>query len=135
MPSKKAIVADTTDQPTGLTDGELRFVKAIFDNMMQKPDANWENVAGDLGLKDAKCAKERFRQMSIRHSWGTNGSSAVPSPRRSRAAANCPVGEAKIKKSRTPRKTRAVKQEELGSDEVKTEDCHEVDKDGAYEKF
>ncbi|KAG6031754.1 hypothetical protein E4U40_006899 [Claviceps sp. LM458 group G5] len=33
--------------------------------MAQKPAANWDRVATDLGIKDAKCAKERFRQISV----------------------------------------------------------------------
>ncbi|KAG5925261.1 hypothetical protein E4U61_000038 [Claviceps capensis] len=39
--------------------------------MAQKPDANWDRVATDLGLGPqecqliAKCAKECFRQMSV----------------------------------------------------------------------
>lgn len=37
--------------------------------MTLKPGADWCKVAGDVGLKDAKCAKERFRQMSVRHGW------------------------------------------------------------------
>ncbi|KAG5977863.1 hypothetical protein E4U55_006475 [Claviceps digitariae] len=76
MPRKaKSVSAATADGEaappplTGLTDTEMRFIKAVFDNMTQKPDANWDNVATDLGLKDAKCAKERFRQMSVRHGW------------------------------------------------------------------
>lgn len=50
--------------------------------MTQKPDANWDIVATDLGLKDAKCAKERFRQMSVRHGW-RDQTSATSSPRKS----------------------------------------------------
>ncbi|KAG6004118.1 hypothetical protein E4U21_001389 [Claviceps maximensis] len=86
-----------------LNDTETRFIKAVFDNMTQKPDANWDSVAADLGLKDAKCAKERFRQMSVRHGWrdqaGGNGS-----PRK--GCATGPAGEGKVTKRapRTPTK-------------------------------
>ncbi|QUC23884.1 uncharacterized protein UV8b_08125 [Ustilaginoidea virens] len=68
MPRKANVTVATptpgeTDSSPGLTDNEMRFIKAVFDNMTQRPDANWESVAADLGLKDAKCAKERFRQI------------------------------------------------------------------------
>lgn len=98
MTPKKAAGCDASESPIGLTDGELRFIKAIFDNLTQKPNANWDRVAGDLGLKDAKCAKERFRQMSVRHGWRD----AVTSPRKARATPG-PVGDAKVKKTRSPR--------------------------------
>ncbi|KAM0240686.1 hypothetical protein ACHAPO_002587 [Fusarium lateritium] len=98
MPAKKSSGEDGS--PTGLTDGELRFIKAIFDNMTQKPDADWDAVAETLSLKDAKCAKERFRQMSVRHGW--RGDAATSTPRKGAAAA---TGD-KIKKPRAPRTPR-----------------------------
>ncbi|GAB0142671.1 hypothetical protein EsHS_00003211 [Epichloe bromicola] len=85
MPRKAKATPATSaegEAPIGLTDSELRFIKAVFDNMTQKPDANWDSVATDLGLKDAKCAKERFRQMSVRHGW-RDQASATSSPRKS----------------------------------------------------
>ncbi|KAL4723291.1 hypothetical protein ACLX1H_009781 [Fusarium chlamydosporum] len=107
--------------PIGLTDGELRFIKAIFDNMTQKPDADWNAVAQALSLKDAKCAKERFRQMSVRHGW--RGESSVASTPRKVA------GDKVAKKPRTPRKPAAKKvikkaeddDDEDVKDEVKSE--------------
>lgn len=102
------------DEVTPLTDNENRFIKAVFDNMTQKPDANWDAVASALNLKDAKCAKERWRQMSVRHGWReTSGSGG--SPRKAAAG-----GEAKVtKKPRTPRK----KGKKAGDDvEVKSEE-------------
>lgn len=92
MAHKKATDAE---DPQGLNSNELRFIKAVFDNMTQKPDANWDKVAGDLGLKDAKCAKERFRQMSVRHGWRDQ----VASPTKKSAGTG-----AGVKKTRTPRK-------------------------------
>ena len=125
MPPKKSSGEDGS--PTGLTDGELRFIKAIFDNMTQKPDADWDAVAQTLSLKDAKCAKERFRQMSVRHGW--RGDSAAVSPRK---AASTATGDKVTKKPRTPRKPAAKKSakkaeveddedDEDVKDEVKTE--------------
>lgn len=104
MPPKKAGGSDP-DAPMALTDGDLRLIKAVFDNMTQKPDADWDCVAAALGLKDAKCAKERFRQMSVRHGWRDQGSSGAPSPSK-RGAASAPSQEAKVTKRRaTGRKT------------------------------
>ncbi|KAL2759686.1 hypothetical protein ACRALDRAFT_1067572 [Sodiomyces alcalophilus JCM 7366] len=60
-----------------LTEKENEFIKAMFDNMTQRPDADWDKVADDLGLANAKCAKERFRQMSKKHGWGS-GPDASP---------------------------------------------------------
>lgn len=108
MPRKKTTEGESS---TGFTDGELRFIKAIFDNMNQKPDADWEAVARTLGLKDSKCTKERFRQMSIRHGWRDPATAA--SPRKA-------VSESKVaKKPRTPRK-KAVKKDE--NEDVEDED-------------
>src|SRR6516164_5481357 len=61
-----------------MTEGEMKFIKAMFDNMTQRPDANWDKVAADLGLKDSKCAKERFRQMSVKHGWRDGLGVATP---------------------------------------------------------
>ncbi|RMJ04931.1 hypothetical protein BHE90_015800 [Fusarium euwallaceae] len=123
MPPKKT----TTEEgaPTGLTDGELRFIKAIFDNMTQKPDADWDAVATTLGLKDAKCAKERFRQMSVRHGWRDQSSSgAAASPRKAAA------GDKVTKKRATPRKKAAAakkaEEDEETKEEVKAEDKKDV---------
>jgi hypothetical protein len=113
--TKATIATGEGESPTGLTEGELRFIKAIFDNMTQKPDANWDKVATDLGLKDAKCAKERFRQMSVRHSWREQPASANATPRKpvkSGAAANAKVTK---RAPRTPSKR--VKKEETTDDE------------------
>ncbi|PHH88120.1 hypothetical protein CDD83_7952 [Cordyceps sp. RAO-2017] len=106
MPPAKKAAGDDAGPPKGLTESELRFIKAVFDNMIQKPDANWEGVAADLGLKDAKCAKERFRQMSMRHGWRDRPStSATASPRkRSNPAAHSGRDEDKPKKPRLSRK-------------------------------
>lgn len=114
MPAKK-----TTDgaAPTGLSENELRFIKAVFDNMTQKPDANWNQVAGDLGLKDAKCAKERFRQMSVRHGWREQGGASPRKTKADGAAADSKV----TKKPRTPRK-KAKKEECSDDEEPKQED-------------
>ncbi|KFA66634.1 hypothetical protein S40285_03057 [Stachybotrys chlorohalonatus IBT 40285] len=123
MPPKKAATGEG-ESPLGLTENELRFIKAVFDNMTQKPDANWVQVAGDLGLKDAKCAKERFRQMSVRHGWRDSApTAATVSPRKPKATGGGGgdgVGDdAKVTKKRSPVKKRAApaKTEEREDDE------------------
>lgn len=130
MPPKKADA--TSDAPTGLSASELRFIKAVFDNMTQKPDADWNAVAGDLTLKDAKCAKERFRQMSVRHGWAQNGGA---SPRKAKAAPPT-TGEPKVKKApRAPRKKASVKKEEDNSDGADNIESEEVDTKMEQEEF
>ena len=116
MPPKKATSTEegaASGTAPSMTDGEMKFIKAMFDNMTQRPDADWEQVAADLGLKDAKCAKERFRQMSVKHGWRESGGGAsgggLTTPRKPRAAAT-PRSRAsgtptKVTKPRAPRKT------------------------------
>jgi hypothetical protein len=128
MPAKKTSSGSDGDAPQGLTEGELRFIKAVFDNMTQKPDADWDAVATALTLKDAKCAKERFRQMSVRHGWRNEGSSPRKKP--TAAAAGGVSGDAKVtRKPRAPRK-KAVKKDEDSDSEVKPEVKTEVKAEG-----
>ncbi|PFH60026.1 hypothetical protein XA68_11547 [Ophiocordyceps unilateralis] len=121
MPPKKAAAANEGDAPIGLTENELRFIKAVFDNMTQKPDANWDLVAHDLGLKDAKCAKERFRQMSVRHGWRDQPAT----PKKSTATKGSSVDVSKVKKTRAPRKT-AAKPIVQDKEEIKEESDEEI---------
>ncbi|RKK90009.1 hypothetical protein BFJ68_g13166 [Fusarium oxysporum] len=114
MPPKKS--ADQGGSPIGLTDGELRFIKAIFDNMTQKPDADWDAVANTVSLKDAKCAKERFRQMSVRHGWRSDGAGSGPSPRQSPAA---------VRKSRKTNTTRSPSKKSIKKVDEDDEDVKE----------
>ena len=108
MPPKKAVGEDGASASSGgptMTEGEMKFIKVMFDNMIQRPDADWDKVATDLGLKDSKCAKERFRQMSVKHGW-REGPANATTPRKPKAAA-APKG--KVTKPKTPRKTPAKK--------------------------
>ncbi|KAL7944408.1 hypothetical protein V8C42DRAFT_87985 [Trichoderma barbatum] len=124
MPANKTEGAETSSV-NGLRENELRFIKAVFDNMTQKPDADWVKVAGDLGLKDAKCAKERFRQMSVRHGWRT-GTQATPGNGTSKGKKNDvtgPSGNGKVAKKprvRAPKKA-VAKKEESEDDDIKDE--------------
>jgi hypothetical protein len=75
MAPRKA--TDAEGQPTGLTAAENKFIKTMFDNMKTRPDADWDKVAEQMTLKDAKCAKERFRQIAQRHGWNNSGPGKV----------------------------------------------------------
>ncbi|KAI9903290.1 hypothetical protein N3K66_002642 [Trichothecium roseum] len=123
MPPKQAADGDT---PAALNASELRFIKAVFDNMTQKPDADWDRVASDLSLKDAKCAKERFRQMSVRHGW--RGDSAS-SPRKGGGGKGGGGGSGAARKTagRVAKKAAAPRKKK-----VKVED--EDEDEGAEEK-
>ena len=72
MPPKKT---STDAEATGLTPAENKFIKTMFDNMKSRPDSDWDKVAAQMNLKDSKCAKERFRQISARYGWNTKTSS------------------------------------------------------------
>ncbi|RDA83405.1 hypothetical protein CP532_4831 [Ophiocordyceps camponoti-leonardi (nom. inval.)] len=138
MPPKKTSTTAEDGSPDPLTTAELRFIRAVFDNMTQKPDANWDNVATDLGLKDAKCAKERFRQMSVRHGWREQQQQpSTPGKGKKTASASAsatPVSEGRVKKARaTPRKRvakKTVKDEESDGDDGVKSDSENVDMDG-----
>ncbi|KAK2605951.1 hypothetical protein QQS21_003677 [Conoideocrella luteorostrata] len=116
MPRKAGAAAGNGETPNGLTETELRFIKAIFNNMSCKPDADWDNVAAELGLKDSKCAKERFRQMSARHKWREQ-TGASPSPRKGGPMG--PSGEKKVSKRapRTPTKRHFESNASVGAQE------------------
>jgi hypothetical protein len=121
MPPKKANNGEGGESASGLTDGENRFIKVMFDNMTQRPDANWDQVASDLGLKDAKCAKERFRQISARHGWRDQGTS----PRKTKAnTGGSGTLDSKVTKKaapRTPRKKAKKEEDEDVKDEAEPE--------------
>lgn len=49
---------------------ELAFIKAVFRHSKARFNADWDKVAEEVSVKDAKCARERFRQISVKHSFG-----------------------------------------------------------------
>ncbi|KAJ9149869.1 hypothetical protein NKR23_g3920 [Pleurostoma richardsiae] len=63
-----------------LSEGEMKFFKAMMENMQSKPDVDWDNVAVCLGLKDSKCARERFRQISVKFGWNEKAGAAPTTP-------------------------------------------------------
>ncbi|PHH81632.1 hypothetical protein CDD82_325 [Ophiocordyceps australis] len=95
-------------QSSILTEGEMRFIKALFDNLKSKPNADWDGVASDLGFKTPKYAKERFRQMSKLHNWG-EGRSMLTSPTKRGAdkLEDLVVPNTPVKKTRAKNGTRA----------------------------
>lgn len=95
----------------GLTPAENKFIKTMFDNMTTRPDADWNKVASDLGLKDAKCAKERFRQISNRHGWGSSAGSGTSPAKKGTA------GGKVTKAPAGPRKPRAAKKKKESTDD------------------
>ena len=104
----------------GFSDSEMRFITAFFSNMQTKPEVDWAKAAVDAGLKDARCARDRFRQIMAKHGFQASSSS---SPRKGKAASGEEGKEASTAKvtKRAPRKKSAKKTKE----EKKNEDGQE----------
>lgn len=49
------------------SEGDHRFFLAMIANLVTKPDVNWDGVAETMGLKDVKCTKERWRQITKKY--------------------------------------------------------------------
>lgn len=64
------------------SEGDHRFFIAMIENLVTKPDVNWDGVAKAMGLKDVKCTKERWRQITKKYEFefqdanASNGTSA-----------------------------------------------------------
>lgn len=59
---------------------EMAYVKAVIRySRVNLTTADWEKVAEEVRVKDAKCARERFRQISVKHSFGSGDSPQKPS--------------------------------------------------------
>lgn len=80
MPLKKTAADSGPEGATNLTRIEIRLIEAVMENMTQKPQTNWDKVATTMALKDARCAKERFRQIASRRGWGNQHQPASPTP-------------------------------------------------------
>ncbi|KAM7183463.1 hypothetical protein V8F33_013573, partial [Rhypophila sp. PSN 637] len=70
------------------SDGDTRFFMAMIGNLITKPDVNWEEVAQTMGLKDVKCTKERWRQITKKYEFEYQESAtATPAKGRGRKPA------------------------------------------------
>lgn len=68
----------TEDKETtkGFTPVEIAYIKAVFRHSKARLNADWDKVAEEVSVKHAKCARDRFRQISVKHSFG--GQDASP---------------------------------------------------------
>lgn len=99
MAPKKSTATEGESATLILTDTETKFVKAVFDSTNTRPDIDYDNVAGIMGLANGKSARDRLRIISKKHGWSaTDGSSGV-------SPAKKPVG---VKK--TPIKKKGIAQ-------------------------
>ncbi|KAM7222044.1 hypothetical protein V8F06_002549 [Rhypophila decipiens] len=105
MPPKKAVAAADDNGTAGAdsgsnsspailvkgkvpSDGDTRFFMAMIGNLITKPDVNWEEVAQTMGLKDVKCTKERWRQITKKYEFEYQESAtATPAKGRGRKPA------------------------------------------------
>ncbi|KAL7621038.1 hypothetical protein AAE478_008350 [Parahypoxylon ruwenzoriense] len=96
MPPKKSDVTAASSGEDGaiaLTPGDVKMIDVVLKNSgpASKPNgANWTKIVEQLELKDAKSAKERFRQVCKKYQWfeseeASPGAAAAP-PSKKRAA-------------------------------------------------
>lgn len=83
---------------------EIAYVKAaIRYSRVNLTTADWEKVVEEVSVKDAKCARERFRQISVKHSFGSGDS-----PQKPRAGDSpCKVTKKKGGRAKKPKKEEA----------------------------
>ncbi|KAJ3950541.1 uncharacterized protein N0V96_001691 [Colletotrichum fioriniae] len=115
MAPKKSTATEGESATPILTDTETKFVKAVFDSMNTRPDIDYDNVAGIMGLANGKSARDRLRIISKKHGWSaTDGSSGV-------SPAKKPVGVKKTpvkKKGTAQRKKKTTKKNESSGSDV-----------------
>lgn len=95
---------------------EMRFMTAFFTNMKSKPEVDWDQVAIDATLKDARCARDRFRQILAKHNCAVS-SSATASPRKKKAGGEEGEGGTLSKVTKRAPRKKAVKKQEEGDGE------------------
>jgi hypothetical protein len=127
----------------GLSESESRLLKSVFENMAKQPEVDWDKVAICASLKDAKCARERFRQMRAKHGWesGDKASPTKASPAAKSggggAAGNTAsprgggvLGDTRVTKRQSPRKQPTVsKPKKKAAGKVKEEVKEENEED------
>ncbi|KAM7209535.1 hypothetical protein V8F20_000273 [Naviculisporaceae sp. PSN 640] len=76
------------------SEGDQRFFLAMIANLVSKPDVNWEGVAKAMGLKDTKCTKERWRQITKKYELELQEAAtpATPAAKRGRKPATTNTG-------------------------------------------
>ncbi|KAK1689841.1 hypothetical protein BDP55DRAFT_725257 [Colletotrichum godetiae] len=113
MPPKKSTAAEGENAVPSLTDAETKFVKAVFDSMNTRPDIDYDNVAGIMGLANGKSARDRLRTISKKHGWSaTDGTSAVSPAKKPAGVKKTPIK----KKGIAQRKKKSKKNESSGSE-------------------
>ncbi|KAF4776438.1 hypothetical protein HER10_EVM0006215 [Colletotrichum scovillei] len=115
MPPKKSTATEGESAVPMLTETEVKFVKAVFDSMNTRPDIDYENVAGIMGLANGKSARDRLRTISKKHGWSATDGSSGGSP------AKKPVGVKKTpvkKKGIAQRKKKTTKKTESSGSDV-----------------
>ncbi|KAK0378482.1 hypothetical protein CLIM01_04185 [Colletotrichum limetticola] len=118
MPPKKSTATEGESAVPILTETEAKFVKAVFDSMNTRPDIDYENVAGIMGLANGKSARDRLRTISKKHGWSaTDGSSGGSPAKKPVGVKKTPVKKKGIaqRKKKVSRMT-AKKNESSGSD-------------------
>lgn len=75
-------MANQDQEIKAFTAVEMAYVKAVIRySKANLTTADWEKVAEEVNVKDAKCARERFRQISVKHSFGTGAGDSPQKPR------------------------------------------------------
>lgn len=107
--------SEEQDVVKAFTPVEMAFIKAVIRySKASLTTADWEKVADEVNVKDAKCARERFRQISVKHSFGGSGDS----PQKARAGDS----PSKVAKKRGGRAKKVKKDEpESDAEKVKAE--------------
>ncbi|MBE3042699.1 hypothetical protein IMZ48_09025 [Candidatus Bathyarchaeota archaeon] len=115
-------MSEEQEIPKALTAVEMAFVRAVLRySKANIPTEDWNKVAEEVGVKDAKCARERFRQISVKHSFGS-GEGGSPrknaSPKKAGDSAGAGDMPAKVVKKRAPRAKKPKKEAESVKEEV-----------------
>ncbi|KAI1852666.1 hypothetical protein JX266_002207 [Neoarthrinium moseri] len=74
MPAKKNTNGDATGSDGSavtLTEAEIKLMSVVLklSGPGSKPNPNWDTVATEMGLKDNKSSRERFRQVCKKQGW------------------------------------------------------------------
>ncbi len=59
--------AESTGAQSGFTPGEMELAVACFSTLVSKPELDWDKLAVNLKMKDAKSAVRRFNKFYAKH--------------------------------------------------------------------